>query len=206
MLTSKIILTQSSNMRKTAFYFLFLSLFLVPFATLAEETEKDLEHRAVITDIGLTTSTKHLLLFARIENGISEDLIKGLHSGIPIQFSFFLELKKIKSKQLEKEKSQYTFNHTLKYNTLKENYQVKLQEESRPKHSFTKLEDGLTALTEINGFKLLDKSQMIHGTSYRLRIKAELKKKTLPMNLHYIIPFFSGKTKETEWHSVTFSY
>ncbi len=47
----------------------------------------------VFSDLTVTTSSTHLLLFGMLENGFTDEMIQGLHSGLPIHFSFFIRNK-----------------------------------------------------------------------------------------------------------------
>ncbi|MCK5071461.1 MAG: DUF4390 domain-containing protein, partial [Desulfocapsa sp.] len=59
---------------------------------------------------------------------------------------------------------------------------------------------------EINGLKVIELKNLIPDSAYQLRVKAELFKKTLPMNIHYLIPFISMWDLETDWFTIEFTY
>ena len=44
------------------------------------------------SDVILTTSETSLLMFGMLNNSFTDEMIQGLHNGLPIQFSFFIEL------------------------------------------------------------------------------------------------------------------
>ena len=71
-------------------------------------------------DVTLTTSDSHLLLFALLDNSEQQELEEALHSGIPMQFTFNVELTHIRKNWTNEELSNLEFVHTLKYDTLKE--------------------------------------------------------------------------------------
>ncbi len=157
------------------------------------------------SDVIVTTSSSHLLLFSMLENGFTDEMAQGLHSGIPIHFSFFLELnqadKGVKDEKLVSVETQ----HILTYDTLKETYKVEIEESSKRFFSFQSLEEAKKALNEVNGMKVIELTKLLPEVSYTIRIKAELYKKTLPMGLHQIVPFVSWWDIKTEWHSLTFN-
>ncbi|MEN8190551.1 MAG: DUF4390 domain-containing protein [Thermodesulfobacteriota bacterium] len=157
------------------------------------------------SDMGLITSHDDLLFFTRVVNGVTEKMLQGLHNGVPIEFSYTIELQETDNTSEDKRSVDYEFSHTLRYNTLKENYRIEYSNKNPDTRPVADLDEGISALSEINGYRLLDRSKFLETATYKLRVKAELGKKSLPMNLHSVIPFFGWKTKETEWQSLTFS-
>lgn len=181
---------------------LLLSLFLPPGNSAFADTDKKVQ----ITDITLTTSTTHLLLFSIIKNEDQDKLIQALHNGIPMEYNFFMELFHIQEKWADENIAHIEYSHTLKYDALKEQYQVTLEEQKNRVLLFTDLTEALETMNEMNGIKVVDLSAMIPDAAYKLRIKADLYKKTLPMNLHYVIPFISLWDMDTDWHTIEFTY
>lgn len=158
------------------------------------------------TDIIVTTSDTKLLFFGELRNSLTNEMIEGLHSGIPISFSFFVELAKLKSNWLNEGLTKIEFSHTLRYDTLKQNYTVETEEISKKIHTVSTLEEATTLLNEINGLKIVTLQELEPEQTYRLRVKADLYKKTLPLSLHSFIPFVSWWDLKTDWHSIEFIY
>jgi hypothetical protein len=158
------------------------------------------------TDVILTPSEANLLVFGGLKNAFSEEMLQGLHSGLPLKFSFFIELNRARKHWTDERVVSMTFSHTMKYDTLKEIYKVELEETSQKAFTFQSLAQAQKAMTEINGLKVVTLSSLIPNDSYTLRIKAELSKKTLPMGLHHVIPFISWLDIETDWYSKDFNY
>lgn len=186
-----------------AFFGFFLFLTAPSFSfTDQEDTVKEV----ALTDIILTTSEKELIMFAVLENGYNNEMIQGLHSGIPIHFSFFVELIQVEKNWLDKELVSMEFKHILTYDTLKEIYRVELEEATKKNSTYKTLAKAQKTVNEINNLKVFKLDQLKPNQSYQLRIKAELFKKTLPLNLHYIVPFISWWDIKTDWHIIDFKY
>ena len=191
-------------MRRTLFFFLLISaLTCLAHPGYAGDSRKKDVH---FSDLIITTSKTHLLLFGLINNGITEEMLHGLHNGIPIQFTFLVELNKTEKTWTDLQLVSLQFKHLLAYDTLQENYRVETDEKSKKSDSFSELSDALKAMTEINGLQVIELSQLIPDSSYQLRLKVELYKKTLPMKLHYIVPFVSWWDIETDWYTIEFTY
>jgi hypothetical protein len=158
------------------------------------------------TDIIVTTSDTHLLLFGELRNSLTNEMIDGLHSGIPVQFSFFVELEIIVKNWFNKRLNQIEFSHALRYDTLKQLYIVETGEISKKVHTTASLDEAISLLNEINGLKIVELVELEPDQTYRLRIKADLYKKTLPLSIHRIIPFVSWWDLNTDWYTVEFIY
>jgi hypothetical protein len=157
-------------------------------------------------DIIVTTSDTDLLLFGELRNSLNEDMIEGLHNGIPVRFSFFVELEKDRANWFDEELVSLEFIHSLTYDTLKETYVVDTGENPRRRRTAPSLEEAALVLNEINGLKIIELERLVPDSKYRLRIKADLHKKTLPLSLHTIIPFIGWWDVKTDWFTVEFMY
>ena len=180
---------------------LFSLLFLTGNSVLAESDQE-----VQFKDITITSSNTHLLLFGVIKNDKHNELEEALHSGIPMQFRFFIELFRTRENWPDEELIATEFTHTLKYDTLKEQYQLETEEQKNRTHTYKNLDEAMQTMNDINGFKVIELKKLKPDSSYELRMKAELLEKTLPMNLHYVIPFISMWNLETDWHTIEFTY
>ncbi len=183
-----------------------LLLFLVlifPVITSAEVTP---ERQATFTDLTATTSESHLIVFGTLENSFTSEMIEILHSGIALHFSFFIELYKTTENWPEELIATKNFEHSMTFDTLKENYKVTLEEDNNKVLSFRSLFEAQKEINEINGVKVVNLNQLLPDNQYKLRIKAELYQKTLPLSLHTILPFLSWWDVETDWYTITFNY
>ena len=159
-----------------------------------------------LTDIIVTTSETHLLLFGELRNSLTDEMIEGLHSGIPITFSFFVELEKDKPNWPDEKLAVFEFSHSLRFDTLKTMYVVETDENTSRKFTTTTLEEAAEILNELNGLKIIELTRLQPDRTYRIRVKADLYKKTLPMSLHNVIPFISWWDLSTDWYTVEFTY
>lgn len=176
------------------------------FGTLSLGNSENSKDDTSLTDIIVTTSEKELIIFAVLNNSFNDEMIQGLHSGIPVHFSFFVELIQEEKNWPDKELVSMEFKHILEYDTLKEMYRVELTEMHKKDSTFKSLIKAKKALNEINNLGVIKLDHLQPDESYKLRIKAVLYKKTLPMKLHYIVPFISWWDIETDWHTIDFKY
>ena len=175
-------------------------LFFPPPVMAEEEVE------ANIADIIITTSKTHLLLFCTIKNSFTSEMVEGVRNGIPILFDFSIELEKVNNNWLDTTLMETTIQHTLTYDLLKEEYQITLQERDNKTVVTDSIDKAMELMAEINGIKIIERNKLTPDTPYALHIKAKLAEKTLPMNMHYIIPFISLWNFETDWRTIEFRY
>lgn len=164
------------------------------------------ERQATIKDLTATTTDKYLIVFATLENSFTSEMIEILQSGIPLRFSFFIELYKTTENWPEELIIALNFNHTMTFDTLKDNYRVTLEEDNNNELSFRTLEAAQQEISEVNGVRIIELKQLLPDNRYKLRMRAELYQKTLPLSLHSIFPFFSWWDVQTDWHTITFTY
>lgn len=190
--------------RKLSFLLLVIILLL---STVLESSSIAVDKKEPhFSDVILTTSDSSLLLFATLDNGFTKEMIRGLYSGLPIQFSFFVELNKVRKHWTDEQLVSMKFKHTMTYDTLKETFRVETDEATKKTSTFQTLAEAEKAMSDVNGLRVFKLVKLIPDQAYSLRIKAELYKKTLPLGLHHIIPFLSWWDIDTEWYTVEFNY
>jgi len=175
-----------------------LMIFCSP-ALAAENKEPTIE------DIIITTSSTDLLLFATVKNCFTDEMLKGVRNGIPLTFSFQIQLAKIRSNWFDVTLMEKTITHTMTYDAIKEEYRIAFSEKNNPE--VTRLEDKARQLmAELSGLEVIARSELIPDAPYSIRIKATMDENTLPLGMHYIIPFTSLWNFETDWRTIEFRY
>ncbi|MCK5515295.1 MAG: DUF4390 domain-containing protein [Desulfobulbaceae bacterium] len=184
-----------------------LLLFIIfPFPPTYSRAEPVQKRIVSIEELTATTSEKHLLLFATLKNSFTSEMVEILDSGIPLHFTFYIELHKTAENVPDEQIIALTLQHSMVFDTLKENYKVTLEEEKNKTHTFRSLFEAQKLINEINGIEVILLSQLIPDNLYKLKIRAELYRKTLPMSLHNVLPFFSWWDVKTGWHTIEFKY
>jgi Domain of unknown function (DUF4390) len=173
---------------------------------LLQTTAQAEEAGANISDIFITTSQTHLLLFCSIKNGFTREMIEGVQNGMPITFTFLVELEKTVNNWLDSTLAKMTIQHTLTYDALKEQYRVTLPERSSGMMVTDSLDKAMDAMSELNGIKVINHDELKPDAPYALHVHATLAEKTLPLNMHNLVPFISLWNFETETRTIEFRY
>jgi len=158
-----------------------------------------------IEDIIITTSSTDLLLFATAKNCFTENMLEGVRNGIPLTFRFDVQLEKVRSKWFDATLVEETINHTLSYDAIKESYQIDFSEKNRPQVTKSH-EKAKQLMAELSGLKVIARKELVPDAAYALQIKATLVENTLPLGMHYVIPFTSLWNFETDWRTIEFRY
>jgi|FLOH01.1.fsa_nt_gi hypothetical protein len=181
---------------------LFLSLTLLTAQpTLAREPQE-----MTLTDTVLTVSQDHLLLFTTLTHPLTEELIRGLHNGLNTKIIFSIELDRTQTMRSDERLITLDIEHTLIYDTLKQDYRIERSEQPGRTSILPTLESAIAASASLNNLRLIELSQLRGISPYRLRLKARIANKQLPMNLHYLTDLLPWGDRETDWQTVEFSY
>jgi hypothetical protein len=162
--------------------------------------------QAQITDIIVTNNQDQLLVYFNTKGCFTSDMNKAILSGIPTTFTFLLEIYKPRSFWPNKKLSAVRLHHTVKYDSLREEFNLTLSERGNqafPVKEFSKAQE---IMADVSNIQMIPLKQLERNNQYQLRIKAELNKVTLPLYLHYILFFVSLWDFETDWYVVEFNY
>lgn len=170
-------------------------------ASFAEE-----KNRFQFRELTLSNSQKELLLFGTIENSFRSEMAESLQNGISLDFIFFVELHKITPNWPKELIKSTSFKHTISYDTLRDTYQVILEENNNRAKRFPSLREAQQATERINGAKIVALSQLIPGQNYQLRIRAELTQNTIELGANRILPLIKKKDIKTKWQIIEFTY
>jgi hypothetical protein len=182
------------------------SFFFLALAISWSGAQPALAQNATIEELIVTNSSTDLLLFLTVNNAFTMQMEEGIKSGIPVTFSFYVKLAKKRNNWLNQELVSLKFDHTLSYDTLKDEYAIARSEMAGQIFRTKSLTEAKKVMAQLNGLTIFPLHALIPEAGYVLRVKAKLAEKTLPLYLHYVIPFWSFWDFETEWYTVEFRY
>ena len=162
--------------------------------------------QANIDEVIVTNSSREVLLYLTVRNAFTPEMEKGVQSGIPVTFTFYVELYRHRSGWLDQKVVVRTFEHILTYDNLKEEYRIVYGEHNGKTVIVKTMAQARELMAQVNGFGLSPLTAMMADAEYTLKVKARLAEKTLPLYFHYVIPFWSLWDFETDWYTVQFRY
>ena len=191
-------LLTSVNIRLRSAVALILSMSLL-FAIPARAEE------ARLTDIVITNTRDHLLLYLTVTDCFTEDMEKAIENGIVTTFTFFVRLYETRALWRDRKIANLKVNHEIQYDNLKKIYVVKLSEKQKS-ISVKDFDEAKKLMSEIVGLKVTELHKLHKDSRYQIRMMAELDEIKLPFYLHYVLFFLSLWDFETDWYSVDFRY
>lgn len=161
---------------------------------------------AALTNIIVTNTRDHLLLYLNVEGAFTEDVEKAVLSGVPTSFSFSLSIYRKRNLWLDEKIADITATHTLKYNNLKKEFVVSRSWEKGKPIVTSSLEKARQLMNDIESLQLVPLDRLEKGRRYQVKAKAELSKMTMPLYLHHVLFFMSLWDVETDWYTIDFTY
>ena len=161
---------------------------------------------AYISDVVVTNTRDDLLVYFTVYDCFTEDLKGAIQSGIETTFTFFIKLYRKSDAMWDTKIIDMEVQHSIRYDTLKQVYEVKLSEQDNEVKTVKSFEEAQKLMTEVVSLKIMPLKDLEKGARYQLRIMAELDKIKLPLYLHYVLFFLSLWDFETDWYTIDFRY
>lgn len=139
-----------------------------------------------------------------VKNAFTKDIEDGIKSGIPTTFTFFIEILQKQDLWFDEKSAEMTFRHTIKYDTLKEEYEIVQGEKPHNTMRIKDIEQAKKIMAGGDNIIVKSVSALKKGKGYQLRIKATLDPVNLPFPLNYMLFFVSFWNYETDWYEKEF--
>ncbi|HET57507.1 MAG TPA: DUF4390 domain-containing protein [Deltaproteobacteria bacterium] len=192
----------NSTIRK--FFFL---LFLAA-AVFAAGTAPVNAQQANITDVIVTNSEENVIVYLSLGNCFTPEMEEAVFAGITTTFIFTIELYRHRSIWFDKKISSVTIRHSMKYDNIKRTLFVSYSHRGvrGEPEQFTDFTKAQRAMTDLNGVPVAELADLDRGRRYYVRIRAELDKVPLPMDIKNTMLFSSLWYFETDWVRQDFVY
>ena len=162
---------------------------------------------ARITNVIVTNTRDDLILYFRVQGCFTDDLQQAILNGVPTTFTFLASLDQVRNFWKDKNLASLEIRHTVKYNTLKNEFVITRSEHSGQPVIAKTLAEAKKAMAEVENLRISKLESLERNHRYQVRLKAELSKITLPFYLHHVFRFFLFLWDfETDWHTTDFIY
>ena len=165
-----------------------------------------LAREVAIRDIVVTNSSTDLLLFLKVVDAFSPEIVEGVKNGLAATFNFEIRVDLVREGWPDKEIFHRSVDHILRFDTLKNQYFLVLAENGPEESAIDKVDRALAKMSELNGMKLIALNSLEPDRQYLLKVRGTLAKKDLPAFVHYLIPFSNFWDVHTDWYTVRFRY
>lgn len=181
-------------MKKLLSCLIFLSFLLLPSFGICEEARID----------DVTVAKAPLKVSFLVRGAFTKDIEEAIKSGIPTSFNFIIELNKVNSLWPNEQLGKWEFKHTVKYDSLKEEYEILFGEANEKGIRTKDFGEMKRLMTTASSVAVAPYSPVRMGEEYEFRIKAELHTVEMPLLLDYVLFFMKFWDFETGWYSYRF--
>jgi len=185
--------------KQTAFLVSFLAVFA--FVSLFFPNQ-NLFASPSIANISVSSKGKTITMGADLVNGFSEDIVKTIKKGVPITFTYDIELVKTIPLWADKVISSNTISNTIHYDSLKKAYRFSSIGRNVQNKVLTKNQDRYKKMvSSLREIPIATISKLDPDETYYLRVKAgvETDRFWFPFNyIFFFVPFKDFKTSWTE--------
>ncbi len=139
-----------------------------------------------------------------VKDAFTKDIEEAITSGVPTSFTFIVEFNRRRALWFDEHMGKWEFKHTVKYDSLKEDYVVSLDEAEKVIR--TKDFNEMKKLMVTGDSIVISPAEPLKaGKEYECRIKAELQTIKLPFLLDYALFFVKFWDFETSWYTYRFT-
>jgi len=158
---------------------------------------------ARISDVVVSRSPSLSITF-RVKGAFTKEMDEAIQSGIPTTFNFIVEVDRVINAWFDETLSVTKFSHSVKYDSLKEEYAISIDEMGEKSIRTKDPEEMKALMSVVTSVDIKSSEPLVEGAEYEFRLKAELRKVDLPVLLNYILFFMKLWDFETGWY--TYSY
>ncbi len=159
---------------------------------------------ARIDNVLISTKPGAVVSFTVID-AFTGDIEEAIKSGITTSFTFRVKLYRKKALWFDKMINDITFQHTVKYDSLKDEYHVTFGERRNERVTTQEMDEMKRMMSTVRHLLIVPGKELERSGTYRVTIKAELDTIDLPFPLNYMLFFVSFWNFETDWFAEDFS-
>lgn len=161
---------------------------------------------ARISELVVANSPQDLLVYISLVDTFDDETRKGVANGLPVSFRFNVEVNRVRPGLPDSTIISQSFDHVLSFDTLKNEYQVSRHGAGREEVRVASLAEAEALMNEVHDYRLVPLANLEKDAEYLLRMKVRQVRKTLPFNIHYLIPFYSLGDFSIGWQAIKFHY
>lgn len=181
-----------------------IAIFTSLFSIIAVPAFGDSSTDPAVDKVNIINKSDSVQVSFEVKNAFTKDIEDGIKSGIPTTFTFFIEILQKQDLWFDEKLAEMTFRHTIKYDTLKEEYEIVQGEKQQNTMRVKEIEQAKKIMAGGDNIIVKPVTALKKGKGYQLRIKATLDPVNLPFPLNYMLFFVSFWNYETDWYEKEF--
>jgi hypothetical protein len=153
-----------------------------------------------IVNIGVATKGKYVVMNARLIDGFTEKITEAIESGVPMGFTFEIELRKENTAWIDSLVSSNTIRHKIQFDPLKKAYRFsEFGKNVRRKVITRKMSRYQKLMLTLKEIPIAPLFRLNPDEKYYVRVKADLETDRFWFPFNYIFFFVPFSDFETSW-------
>ena len=153
-----------------------------------------------IVNIGVATKGNYVVMNARLIDGFTEKILEAIESGVPMGFTFKIELRKENTVWVDSLVSSNTIRHKIQFDPLKKAYRFsEVGKNVRRKVMTHKISRYQKLMLTLKDIPIAPIYRMNPDEEYYVRVKADLETDRFWFPFNYIFFFVPFSDFETSW-------
>jgi hypothetical protein len=160
------------------------------------ETRVEVSNASVALDDGVYE------LEAALELDLPEDARRAIEAGLTLHLEYEIEIARVRRYLPDEGVANLVQTFELSYHALSQRYLVR-NLNTGEQYDHGTLQAALDRLSEVRGLPLLDSSLLQPGSTYELSVRADLKLRTAPDTLSWLLFWADDWSATSEWYQWT---
>ena len=153
-----------------------------------------------VVNIGVGTNGKYLVMNARLVDGFTEKILEAIENGIPMGFTFEIELRKDNTLWVDSLVSSNKVRHRVQFDSLKKIYRFSESGKNVKRKIITRKESRYQKLMlTLKDIPIAPIYKLDPNEKYYVRVKADLETDRFWFPFNYIFFFVPFNAFETSW-------
>lgn len=190
---------RGSELKRLYIFTLFIILILIAPSRIYAD-------KGYLSDIVVTNNRDYLLLYFKVNNCFTKDILNAINNGIPTTFTFYIKLYEERRFLPDRTLVKKEIRHTIHYDNIKKAYEIKLDEDGNKSIWVNDLDEAKRLMSSIVALRVVRLNRIVKGKRYRIKMMAQLDKVKPPFKLHYVFFFLSYWDFKTDWYTIEFKF
>ena len=153
-----------------------------------------------VVNIGVGTNGKYVVMNARLVDGFTEKILEAIENGVPMGFTFEIELRKANTLWVDSLVSSNKVRHRVQFDSLKKIYRFSESGKNVKRKIITRKESRYQKLMlTLKDIPIAPIYKLDPNEKYYVRVKADLETDRFWFPFNYILFFVPFSAFETSW-------
>ena len=153
-----------------------------------------------VVNVGVGTNGKYLVMNARLVDGFTEKILEAIENGVPMGFTFEIELRKANTLLMDSLVSSNKVRHRVQFDSLKKAYRFSEFGKNVKRKIITRKESRYQKLMlTLKDIPIAPIYKLDPNEKYYVRVKADLETDRFWFPFNYIFFFVPFSAFETSW-------